>query len=168
MNTIEVPPLGWFARSADIIMVPIMYLLSGTLSEAPQRTHRWNNMKLTHADFEHLVNSMRVNVDAVVGLNRRSFWGIPIFHLPIFGGWKNYVVLKPCHEVLTWWHVGWSTKEACGITRINLKGPVRVLLGQSNVSFFGIHSETGEQIPIEVIGKGSIGDEGPFSRLPLL
>ncbi|KKQ46125.1 MAG: hypothetical protein US63_C0006G0002 [Candidatus Moranbacteria bacterium GW2011_GWC2_37_8] len=44
---IIVPSLGWLAKLADILMVPLMYLISGTLKEVPQRGHRWNNVRLS-------------------------------------------------------------------------------------------------------------------------
>ncbi|MCX6718328.1 MAG: hypothetical protein NTY81_01850 [Candidatus Staskawiczbacteria bacterium] len=45
-------------------------------------------------------------------------------------------------------------------------GPIRVLLGPKDVSFFGV-DDNGVQVPIHQIGGGRIGDGGPFSQVPL-
>ncbi len=97
---------------------------------------------------------------------RRWLFGFPIFHVPIFGGWRDYVVLSP-YSVNQEWHVGWIASDVCGISRIKLSGPVRMLLGPGDVEFFGIDME-GCQIPICKIGQGKIGDGGKYKRTPLL
>lgn len=168
MNKIRVPPEGWLAIIADLAMVPFMYLVSGTLSEKPQRTHRWNNVKLSRAEVALLDRSLMVHVGVATCPHARFWWKIPIFHMPIFGGWRNFMVFVPCSDSHKDWHIGWIAKDVCGATRINLRGPVRMLLGPGDVSFFGIDAVSGEQIPIQLLGRGSIWDEGPFSDFTLL
>lgn len=88
------------------------------------------------------------------------FW----FHIPVLGGWKNYIVLEPKH-VNDIWHVGWKQKNA-QISILPITGPIRVLCGSKDVYFFGLN-QNGEQIEIHQIGKGKIGDKGEFSKIPL-
>lgn len=88
--------------------------------------------------------------------------------MPIFCGWTEYVVLEPASDIQGVWHVGWITVDVCGVTRIELKGPVRLLLGPHSVLFFGIDAVTGKQIPIRDIGRGTIGDGCSFASLPLV
>ena len=161
MVAINVPPLGWFARTGDKLMTPIMYLLSGTFSESPQQTHIWNNKKLSPREISHLKEEGMVSHqgDPLTALDFR-------FHMPILDGWKNYVVLKPVGT--SCWHVGWLTDTSLGgISQIPLGCPVRVLIGPSPVKWFGVDLN-GEQIPIREIATGRIGDRAPYAKHPLL
>lgn len=163
---IHVRPLGWLERFADVLMLPIMYIISGTFSEVPQRTHRWNNTKLHSSQVAHLVDDMRVFCFGIKSAKIRWWFKIPIFHIPIFGGWKDYVVLQPI-DASQEWHIGWLAHDVAGISRINVRGPVRVLLGPGDVTFFGINTD-GDQIQIREVMRGTIGNNGPFARTPLL
>lgn len=96
----------------------------------------------------------------------RFWFNIPLFHLPILGGWKNYVVLEPYCKAQEW-HIGWISEDVSGISRIKVRGPARLLLGPCNVSFFGINTD-GYQIAIQKVGEGQIGDRGKYAQTPLL
>ena len=168
MKHIHVPPLGWLARIADKAMVPLMYCLAGVLREAPQMTHRWNNMKLKPGDVAHLNRSMMVFCRGRNDATERFIKGLPYFHITIYGGWKHYVVIEPCSGSKLTWHVGWIAGNVIGVTRINLHGRVRLLIGPGDVHFFGIHSDSGAQVTVRKVGSGSIGDGGEFAQLPLL
>ena len=159
-----VPPLGWLARLGDILMIPLMYVVSGTFREIPQQTHRWNNQKLSFSEVEALDRSSMVSFSSVKGTSD-SHHGIR-FHLPILGGWKDYAVLQPTHDEE--WHIGWITRDVIGVSRIRLSGPVRMLLGPGEVTFFGIDARSEEQVSIQKAGVGRIGHGGPYAKLPLL
>jgi len=163
---IRVLPLGWLARLADALMVPLMYVLSGTFRESPQRTHRWNNTKLAKSQVDELDAHCMVCVLGRPESAQRFKWSLPVFHAPILGGWRDYIVLEPPHGMGRW-HVGWLADDAFGISRIPLNGPVRLLLGPGDVCFFGLMPHGG-QIVLHMIGEGHIGDNGPHSHLPLL
>ena len=167
MKTIHIPPLRWHARLADWVMMPIMYIVSGTLSEAPQRTHWWNNEMLTARNVKYLLPHTMVRSSGISSKKRFRSKVIPIFHLPIFGGWRHYVVLEPLCSQGAPWHVGWITKDVIGVSWITLNGPVRVLIGPEAVSHFGLNTD-GTQVAVKKIGRGTIGNEGPYARLPLL
>jgi len=166
MNSLHLQPLGLLARVADILMVPIMHIVSLSI-EKPQRTHRWNNAKLTSADVEFLAEAGMVQCDGVPEEGPRFRLGIPAFHVPIFGGWRNYVVLEPPNDH-TQWHVGWVADDVIGVLQVKVRGPVRVLLGPGETSFFGVTSYVGMQMRLREIGRGRIGDRGPHRRVPLL
>ncbi len=148
-------------------MVPVMYVLSGTFEEPPQRTHFWNNMKLERETVDRLERSSMVFYRKDDIASKRFFSFIPLFHMPIFGGWKRYVVIRPA-KIKGVWHVGWIAEDVCGISRIPLYGSVRLLLGDKPVSFFGVNEKTGEQILLRKIGFGVIGERDEYSSLPLL
>ncbi len=164
--TIEIKPLSLPARIADVIMVPIMRLLSGAWSEEPQQTHWWNNHHfdcriMDHFDKEKMVHIKGSN-DSIARTG--SFWNFR-FHLPVFGGWKKYVVLEPKKAQETW-YIGWIS-DRCGVSRIPLHSRVRMLVGRSNTFFVGFNTQ-GAQIELACVGEGEIGDGGQYSDIPLL
>ena len=161
---LEVPPFGWVAKLADILMIPVMYVLSGTFKESPQCTHRWNNKKLSEKDLQFFDESLMLFAEKDLIAMRDHF--VFLFHLPVFGGWKEYVVIEPLKK--SEWHVGWKTGLVTGVSMIKLSGPVRVLRGPKDSLFFGVDAKTGEQIPLQEIGRGRIGCQGIFSRIRLL
>lgn len=164
-NRIKVKPLGRLAKFADILMVPLMYLISGTFKEVPQRGHMWNNMGLSKEAVEKLDKSIMVHCIGVRNeMHARWFF---LYHLPIFGGWRGYVALERVNPGKDW-YVGYVTGDFIGASRIKLSGRVRMLIGHSNVSFFGIDADTHEQISIMEIGRGRIGDGGEFAKEKLL
>ena len=92
---IIVPNQGLLSKSADYCMIPVMYILQGNFRETPQRTHFWNNTKLTVSDIEILASELFVTVAGEPHAGRRWFGPVPIFHMPIFGGWKKCIVIAP-------------------------------------------------------------------------
>lgn len=160
----KIKPLNKLEKLADILMIPIMYLVSGVFSETPQKTHRWNNVKLSKVEAEKLDTTLMQKIDGV--FNKVNRKGVR-FHCPIFGGWREYVVICPTNSEIRNWYVGWHTKQLSGISRIKLSGPVRLLIASDAVFFFGI-SDKGEQISVNMIGQGKIGIKNQFSKQPLL
>lgn len=157
---------GLIGRIADYLMLPVMYILQGNFSEVPQRTHRWNNLHLESHDIDGFDSSMIETVSGNASANRRWFGPIPLFHMPILGGWKEFVVLKPRHEKGDWF-VGWLVEDAFGLSKIPIRGKVRLGIGPKQAQYFAIDRE-GKQIDIDIVGKGVIGDAGEFSKTPLL
>lgn len=167
MAHLLVPPLGRLAQLADAAMMPLMYLLSGTLRESPQQTHKWNNLKFHPDRLAHFDLSGFVRYPGLSQCSRMRRAGLPLFHMPILGGWKRYVVLTPKRPAQGW-HIGWTCEDVTGVSRINLTTAVRVLLGPNPVSFFGITQADGTQLTITELGRGTIGRGGEFAHLPLL
>ena len=174
--TINVRPERFVQYVADIALSPFMYALSGVwlsgtweaAKEKPQRTHRWNNTGLSSDDVVDLDRGKMVHCEGIPNAMRRIN---PIFHLPILGGWRDYVVLEPEYG---WnrqlkWHVGWIAEDGVsGVSRIPIVGPVRMTRGPGAVSFFGVLVGQGTQIVIRRIGTGRIGEGGQWARVPLL
>ena len=159
---INVKPLGRFARLADAFMTPVMYALSGTLREAPQQTHRWNNMGLKPNQIRYLKPGQMVHASGSLGALRRIK---PLFHAPIFGGWRDYVVVQ-AESYAREWYVGWMAGDAIGISKIPIRGKVRVLRGPKPCTFFGLRPD-GSQVRIVQVGCGRIGRGGPYAKVPL-
>lgn len=143
-----------------------MYIVSGTFREAPQQTHRWNNLRLNPSQVDGLVDDMKVFCSGARFAKIGWKFKIPLFHIPIFGGWKDYVVLQPDDDNQHW-HIGWLTCDIVGISRIRVRGPIRVLLGPEDVSFFGVSAD-GDQIKLREVARGRIGNGGHYAKTPLL
>ncbi len=168
MPRFYVRPLNLLERFLEWFFVLIMYILQvlqGNCLESPQRTHRWNNHHLDPALGVFLQKEMMVHLAGDPhALVRQGPLDVR-FHLPVFGGWRQYVVVKPV-DSRGCWYVGWYNDKALGISRLPLSTPVRLLRGPDDVQFFGLDA-TGEQIPIKYVGSGVIGQGGPFCQLPL-
>lgn len=162
MERIVVPPRSWVAQRLDALLMPCMYILSGTFSETPMLTHRWNNVRLSAESIGHLDRRQMTLHAGIRGERPRSRL---LFHLPILGGWRNYIVLAPQEHVS--WHLGWITEDVIGVSQILLGGSVRALLGPGAVLFFGIQPD-GAQLNVVDIGRGRIGEGGEYARLPLV
>ena len=160
---LNVRRVNLIAHVADLLMVPIMYIVSGTFRERPQQTHAWNVQNLPLDGVKRLDSQAMVQYKGIAKQIARL--GV-LFHIPLVGGWRNYVVLQPTKHNGVWF-VGWKTSDvSVQISILPLTGPVRVLIGSGDVSFFGV-TDDGMQIPIGEIGKGRIGDRGEFSKVQL-
>ena len=97
----------------------------------------------------------------------RRWWGpLPIFHIPLFGGWSKFVVLETTQNEL--WYIGWLTGDTLGVSKIPLTGPVRVLVGSLPAQFFALRLADGVQLELKSTGHGRVGTAGEFSKVPLL
>ncbi len=164
MDPIKVPPYNRWWRFFDWLLKPVMYMFAGTVWEQPQETHRWNNLHLLHDNVSYLNRKHMVHRGGVCTARRRR-WGLPIFHLQIVGGWRDYVVVAPATPTREWF-VGWIADDAVGVSVIPLSGPVRVLRGDKSASWFGIDRE-GNQVMLKSIGKGRVGGGGRFAHIHL-
>lgn len=177
----HIKPLGLLPRIADTLMVPIMQIATGNLHESPQRTHRWNNRKLTKEEVEGLDPCLMVEAPGIQ-TGAISDYGFR-FHIPILGGWRDYIVIRPIFEDDEPWYPGWTNEKVSGVSRLPINGAVRLLLGPTTTRFFGVLAPDGyddfdwfsttppprhPQIKIEVVNKGRIGVRSKFSKLPLL
>jgi hypothetical protein len=117
-------------------------------------------------DLHWLEAEKLASVPGDVQAVRRWFGFVPIFHMPLFGGWKKYVVVAPAGSESSWF-VGWIAGDTVGISRVLLHTPVRLLLGSGPAQFFALTDE-GRQINLEIIGYGEIGVRSHLSKLPLL
>jgi hypothetical protein len=99
--------------------------------------------------------------------SKRFVWGIPRFHMPRFGGWRDYVVVCPVDPQVEW-HAGWDTYDVTGVSRIVNRGPVRLLTHRWGSAFFAISADNGEQIALVMLGTGRVGDGGPYRKVKML
>ncbi len=156
---------GLLGRWVDTLFEPVMrYISSGAPEEMPQRTHRWNNHHLKEEKVAHLKSGWMA---AHSGDPNASSAPHILAHLTRYGGWDHYLVLSPKTEENCSWHIGWQWSGGAGVSRVPVEGPVRVLVGPKPTKWFGINAETHTQIPIQQIGKGKIGRNKEFFKIPL-
>ncbi len=165
--SIQIKVQSWPGRWLDIAMLPLMYLLQGTLRESPQITHRWNNRRLSNQEFSLIDSSLTVRADADTEAPERWFGPLPIFHTPVFGGWKKFVVLEPAEPVSGQWFVGWIAFDLAGMSKLPLSGQVRLLRGPQQTRFFGFDCD-GNQIALRHVADGEVGRAGTYRLVPLL
>jgi hypothetical protein len=159
--------INFVCRFADMMMVPVMYALQGTVKESPQRTHRWNNRKLSPEEVRKIDLNLALCMAGETGAIKRWLGIVPIFHMPIFGGWKQFVVIEPV-DFYGPWHPGWLTTDTqAGVSRLQVAGPVRLTRGPDGARLFGF-SATGHQVQLREVGTGIIGNAADFSQIPLL
>jgi hypothetical protein len=158
---------GILSKVGDLIMLPIMYFVQGNVYEVPQKTHMWNYQTLRAPEIQEINPAYCVELDKDPSAIRQFTGLIPFFHMPIFGGWKNFVVLEPLDTVNTYWNVGWTLGNLVQVSRIQITQKVRLLTPPLPVQFFGIDSN-GTQIQIQTVGHGKVGEAREYAKVPLL
>ncbi len=159
-----------YKKILDGLLVPIMYLLQGNFYNIPNQTHFWNNKKIFLSDLKDFREDWMIKDAGVVGVKRR-YWGIiPISHIPILGGWRKKMILKPslfCKKG-TVWHIGWLSDDGVsGVSLIPIETElVSVLLGDKPCKWFAINQE-GFQLPLEKVTEVEIGQK-EYAKVPLL
>ena len=155
-----------FEKQLDRMLRPIMRVISGACTEEPQGTHSWNYVKIPFAVYASLRIEKQIQSQGIRGELPAHILGIPFCHLPTLGGWKNYSVLAPTTQGLTW-YVGWFENGKAYVSLIPIKGAVRMLIGPNVAYFFAIDATEYRQLTLQELGKGKIGSSGMFSRIPL-
>lgn len=155
----------------DDMTKPLGYLMQGNFYDEPNKTRFWNNKKLSKADVGDLKEEWMVKSSGDKESSSRMFLNfIPISHMPIFGGWRKKVILRPQIKLYneSFWHVGWITENVIGVSLFPIKeNAVAVLMGKGPCKWFAVDNN-GLQLPLEEIGEGRIGVKGEFSKFLLL
>lgn len=149
-------------------MTPIMWAFAGFKLEFPQETHRWHMENIS-------CDKVRIKSEVEVMGNDKSRVGTraPFIHMPLLGGWRNYVVLK-AEGFSDYWFVGWKKKfldgrkAVCQIQKLRIHSPhIKLLKGipDSKKYFFGL-DKNGNFIEVKKVGEGVLGD-GKFRMVRL-
>jgi len=165
-NTFTIKKINLIYRIFDFLLIPLMYALGGFKKDIVQQTHGWHTVNIDPSKVE-LSKSIQIE-----GLDESKFnnYGgflhhLGFFHIPIFGGWKNYVILE-CPE--SPWYVGWLSKGFSQIQCLLIVGDkVKVLTGRegNKTIFFGV-DRNGKQVSIKKLDQGILGD-GKYVSVPL-
>ncbi len=150
-----------------IVAFSCVHLVHGYYYKSLNQTHFWNNRLLTAAEKNLLDTANMVSAPADPYATRRLGRFDLRFHMPLFGGWKEYVVLTPEQHLEPWYVGWWPNGGSPGRSLIPLTAPVRVLRGPDPTEFFGFDAY-GKQIKLRKFGTGTLGQGGRFASLPLL
>ncbi|TSC85646.1 MAG: hypothetical protein G01um10148_1032 [Parcubacteria group bacterium Gr01-1014_8] len=157
----------------DYAMSPFMRLMSMALFERPQESHAWHAQKFNDDEIASIDLKKCVVIEGDDASSIKSGAG-PLFHIPLIGGWRNYVVLEVEPDIDTW-HVGWIVRDTntMDILRAELhKLPlyerrVRMLVGpEGRKTTFCAFNPQG-QVRLTNIGKGRIGDGSSYAKIRL-
>ena len=162
-------------RIVDYAMSPLMRLISVAPSEKPQESHAWHAQQLSEDDIASITLEKCVVIVGDDPSIIKNYSG-GIFHMSLFGGWRNYVVLE-VESGINVWHIGWIVRDikTQRVIRAELhKLPlydrcVRMLAGSpKRETTFCAFDQKGNQLRIRVIGKGKIGDKSEYRKIRLL
>lgn len=158
---LQIPQLPIIFRLLDILMIPLMFVLGGLRKDSLQETHPWHLWR--HLTPETVDTSKAVRH---IGTDKSFDHHFAfLFHAPIFGGWKKYIVLQPKGYDGPF-RIGWVTYKNNKLSEIAVhkliikNSKIRVLSGTPNFSgYFFALTIKGEQIPLEKVGEGTLGDK---------
>jgi hypothetical protein len=153
-------PFVW--RIIDYFMVPLMWVAGGFKSDSMQETHMWH--------FQKFACALVPDGKGVEIPGTETSWmqerHLILVHIPLIGGWKEYVVLE-ASGYKKYWNIGWKVKyydkkkkEKCEIQKLRIyDSRARVLAGQNDSKkiFFALN-EKGEAINLKKVGVGRLGD----------
>jgi hypothetical protein len=152
-----------YIKILDTLLYPIMFAFNGFNKTDVQKTHPWHIKSFNKS----LLSSK--NTTLIKGKDTskvKDVW-FGLFHMPIFGGWKNYVVLEPINYKGVWF-LGWSTQKHTQLNKIPISGAIKALEGpKGNTTYFFAIDKNKNFIELKVVARGKIGDE-QYKNLPLL
>lgn len=153
-------------RLLDCVLYPIMVLLNGFNGDSIQETHPWHGININTDQIPKNKRLMiKKDVTAKYENNDKSLIKRWLFHAPILGGWREYVVIKNKDFIDgVGWFVGWISDDANKnislgqLHRLKIDVPViKVLRGTKDVEFFAVNEER-NVLSIEVSDFGMVGD----------
>ena len=161
-------------RFGDLLLSPIMFMLGGFKKDSIQRTHFWHSQPIDPNVIDHQLSVTLAGDDPSSVLTNRVF-PFPLFHAPIFGGWRNYAVLR-VESAVPCWHVGWihhactaGSRPRAHVQSLRIRDREIKVLTQPEgfvTEYFAIGS-LGNQLPLKCVDRGVLGDFR-FPRLKLL
>lgn len=115
-----------------------------------QETHPWHVKK-----YKWQGKGLKINGDDKRAIFSQS--GISkylgLYHMPIFGGLKRYVVIK-ADNFNKYWNVGWD--DHVQILKI-YDSSVKLLVGKEGFNAYGL-GDNGKSLKLRIIGFGKLGD----------
>lgn len=153
----DVHKLNFIFRFFDFLLWPCMWILGGFVFPV-QETHPWHVKKWNW-------KSVGVNI---LGNDSRALFGqsgiskyFGIYHMPIFGGLKKYVVLEN-NNFKKYWNIGWNGR----IQILKIYEPkIALLAGKEGYKAFAISDDSNET-KLKIIAFGELGD-GKYNSIRL-
>jgi len=168
----KIPPIEkvpFYFRALDYLLIPLVWIVD-EFKTPLMETHPWHPQNI-HCDLiSDEIGAKIIGQDP----SRFSFDHLGLIHTPLFGGWKNYIVLE-AKDFNKFWRVGWEITyfdqkkgRFCQIHKLKIyQTQIKVLSGinDSEKIGFGIN-DSHKLIPLEIVGEGILGD-GQFKGLRL-
>jgi len=155
----KIKPYRWYFRLPDLFLAPIMWAFSGFAFELPQESHKWHNKILSPEEVSILDVSRMLLVDGTDS-SRWTHGSYGMLHLPLLGGWRDYIILEVEGDP-KYWHVGWLSGLNSGmVQRLPIYGKrIKMFRGLKGdgVRFFAIDN-LGNQILLRKVDEGRLGD----------
>lgn len=142
----------------DLFLRPVMYLLQGNITESPQETHPWHVKRFVWKTKGIIIKGNdHESKFGQSGLPKR----FGLFHMPILGGLKKYVILEN-NNYINYWNVGWNDQ----IQKLKIyDNRIKLLVGKEDFIAFGL-SDDKTQVNLKIIDFGKIGD-GKYKNVRL-
>jgi hypothetical protein len=165
-ENIEIRPVPAYLRLVDYLLFPLMALLSGFNLDSVQETHTYHTQPVNPRLID---DSLALEVPGANASRFKNHGRITshfgLFHVPILGGWRDYIVLEASSTGP--WHVGWKLCDQysgdillCEVHRLPISdAQIKVLESPSGtILYLFACTPDGVQIPIRLVGEGTIGD----------
>ncbi len=142
--------LNFIFRLLDLFLHPVMYALQGNIAESPQETHPWHVKRF-------IWKTKGLLIEGNDHESRFGQSGLPkrfgLFHMPILGGLKKYVILEN-KNYINYWNVGWNDQ----IQKLKIyNNRIKLLVGKEDFIAFGL-SDDKTEVSLKIIDFGKIGD----------
>lgn len=165
----QIEEVPFYFRAIDYLLTPAMWVINGFKTPLME-THPWHPQNI-HCDLiPDDIGKKTIGQDP----SRFSFDTLGLIHMPIFGGWKNYLVLE-AEDFDQFWRVGWKVSyldpekgRFCQIHKLKIYGPrIKVLAGNDETEGIGFGLNDGHKlIPLKIVEEGVLGD-GQFKGVRL-
>lgn len=145
-------------RLLDVFLRPLMYLLQGNFTESPQETHPWHVKRFAWKKQGLLIEGNdNESKFGQRGLSKR----FGLFHMPLLGGLRKYVVLEN-KEYKVFWNIGWNDQ----IQKLKIYNTqIKLLVGKEDYIARALSDENHE-VKLKIVGSGKIGD-GKYKNIRL-
>jgi hypothetical protein len=165
----SIKELPFYYRILDYLLMPAMWVFA-KFKPPLMETHPWHMQNIHYDLIPKSIGKNMVGNDP----SPYDFNSFGLFHIPIFGGWKNYTVFE-AKDFDKYWRIGWKIDfydskkiRVCQVQRLKIyDSQVALLTGidDSKKLIFGINDKN-EPMELEIVGKGILGD-GRFPRVRL-
>lgn len=157
----KIKKVPFYFRILDYIMIPVMWGLCGFYFEKPQETHPWHMRKFPKIEIPKNKKIEIIGKDKSKHTNK----GRLLFHVPLFGGWKDYIILE-AKGFDKYWQIGWiiefydNSEALYQVQALPIfESKIKLLTGinDSKKTFFGLDKK-GNFVDLKQIDSGKIGD----------
>lgn len=158
----KIPETNILTDTLDLILAPFMWFLNG-FKYPLQETHKWHVESLDNFKLDSKKALNITKTDKTAKYSHGSPFGL--FHMPIFGGLTNYIVVQ-ASGYKKHWHIIWGGENGFQIHKLAIRdNKLKLLVGRGGYKLYGIDDRK-KFLKLKMIGHGKIGD-GKFKGVRL-